>query len=271
MQKLTKVALILTACSLPIQEVVAKEDLIEQYLSDIYNYFSVIPEPKPIVNKWVAISSKNITTITAGDNINIKIDPTSKEDIKLYAPATGYYTDGSSLNLYSNSVSKEKYNVKLKSINLLENIVMNGNATIEGKDLKKDDVALNIKTTGNSIVNIQGMIKLKSLSHHSKNKTEITWVDADKLNIDVASGTVKLAGTANDASIWSYGQSVVDIPHLRTKNTWIATQQNSHVFSNPIGYFYAHAQNNSLIEHRGNFKTISVITKDLANVILHQL
>ena len=270
MRKTTKKLLLATVAALATTHVYADNySSPEKFLKEIYDFFA--DEPKPIINKWVPVKIKNIKAINASDNVNIKIDPNSKEDLIIHIPATAYSIDNGTLNLHMNSLCKEKYNVILKNIDNIENIEMKGNSVLFGKGLKKTKKPLSITSRDSARIEIGGMINVKSLTQHSKKKTEITWVDSKNLSIDAAAGELKLAGAADKANIWTHGSANVEAPHLRTKSTWISAEQHSHIYSNPIGYFYAHARGNSLIEHRGNYKGITLITKNLGNVIYRRL
>lgn len=270
MLRLTDKIIILSLCAAPLQAL-ADNTSTDSYLTNFFNFFSEMPEPKPVVNKWVYVKLDGINAIRAGEHINIMIDPKSEHEVQINAPATAFNIEDGTLNLFTRSIGNKKYNVIVRDLNALDYLEMNGNSTIYGNKVKKTNNPLTIVSNNHAKIEIHGMVKINSLEQNSDKSTKITWVDSENLKIDAGKGTITLAGTAKNASIWAHDSANIVLPHLRTENTWISSMQNSHIFTNPIGYFYAHAKDKSLVEHRGNFKTITRITKNTANIIEKQL
>ncbi|MBT4804014.1 MAG: hypothetical protein HON78_03300 [Legionellales bacterium] len=233
-------------------------------LNDIDNYFSEIPEE---TQHWQAIKTDAYKNINIDNNVRLLIDPKSKNNTMVYYPWVSATVDGDTLTLTSTESTTEKYNVILSSIDNVSTISVKGNSEIKGKGLKHKNKTLDIYTYGSSNVELEGMINLNRLEQASSGTTKLLWVDSKHTTINIYSGVADLAGTTKNANIWAYGNSSLKAAHLRSTNTWISASDNNNSYINPIGYFYAHANKDATIEHRGNYTTIAQVVNNNANLI----
>ena len=284
LRKLTVSVIFASLCSAPAWAAESEShidkliDELNATFDRIASHFSKIPEPQPIKPTWESFTLTPYKTLRIGEDIRLLVDakPIGKSNSKvkskgtvlqLLTPFVTAHIDKDSLVITAKKHTDAKYNVQLNTINGVEVLDLHDNASITGHKIQLSKTPLTINNQDSANITLEGMVNLGALNQGSTGTTKILWVDAENTKLNVFNGNINLAGTSKNTVMWAYGDSVIHAPHFRSQNLWLSASGNNRSYINPIGYFYVHGTENALLMHRGQYKTISRVLNDQANLI----
>ncbi len=145
----------------------------------------------------------------------------------------------------------------------------NGQVTINGKNINTNSLIL--KALGQSSVDLNGQINIKSLTATNLANVNLAWVNSPKLILNADSAAqIKLAGVCDQLDAHLSAQAVANAQFLRTKNAWIQAKNNSVMKITPLDSLRGFAYNSSNIFYYQAPKFITRESKQSANILFLQ-
>ena len=244
-------------------------------LSSLFDHNGDNENTKPVT--WVSIKTNNYNKIDVGSDVSLMINPNHKHknNVIIQDPDITAYVQNNTLYLQGKCISKidcnKTHNAFIKDISNIKHIHTSSNAKVYGENLKKYNSTMQINTEGESSIALNGMINIESVQYNSSEASKILWIDAQDLAITAHNGRLEIAGVANKTTLRADNKAQVGAAQLRTKNSWVSTEDAATVSIGTLNYLYAHSENDSIISYPQDLRETVFITKDNSKIINSKL
>jgi len=153
--------------------------------------------------------------------------------------------------------------IRLRTLSYL-NLVEGGN--VSGKKINSPSLVVHM--SGNSRVQLQGMMHLKELVDSSSGLASFRWIDSDHLRLEGSgSGRILLAGVVNHFNVRLQDSVQLDGRNLRAKNVYIEGKDTAMAEISPLNHLNAFAEDQSNIYYFTHPKAITRETQDSGDVL----
>jgi len=167
--------------------------------------------------------------------------------------------------LYLRSLNTQKNPSVTLRLHALNQLTVNGPSAVTGSAVESD--GLELYTNSNAVVNLNGTIKVKKISHRGYGRIQLRWVTADQLSITSSGGLIKLAGTAKNADIKLSNHAQLDAQYLRVRQMMVQTR--GHAVAKVLATYslQAFATQNSQIYFYKTPRHLSRYSRESGNIL----